>query len=103
MCAMLIDGQDGVEWWVRNLERQPLHSFWLQTSTDRFYPDFVCKLKSGKILVVEYKGGHLADNPDTNEKERLGNLWAERSDGSCLFLMVRTPQEFDRIVAAATK
>ncbi len=101
MCAMLIDGQAGVEWWVRNLERQPLHAFWLQTSTDKFYPDFVCKLKSGKILVVEYKGGHLATSDDTKEKERLGNLWAERSDGRCLFLMVRTPREFDRVIAAA--
>jgi len=100
MCAMLIDGQDGVEWWVRNLERQPLHSFWLQTSTDKFYPDFVCKLKTGKILVVEYKGGHL-DNKDTDEKERLGILWADRSAGHCLFLMIRTLKELDRIVAAA--
>ncbi len=101
LCAKLIDEQGGVEWWVRNLERQQLYSFWLQTSTDRFYPDFVCKLKNGKILVVEYKGGHLADNPDTNEKERLGNLWAERSEGRCLFRMIRTPQEFDKIVEAA--
>ncbi len=101
LCAKLIDEQDGIEWWVRNLERQPLHSFWLQTSTDKFYPDFVCKLKHGKILVVEYKGGHLADNPDTNEKERLGNLWAERSEGRCRFRMIRTPKEFDKIVEAA--
>jgi type III restriction enzyme len=103
LCAKLIDEQGGIEWWVRNLERQQLHSFWLQTSTDKFYPDFVCKLKNGKILVVEYKGGHLADNPDTNEKERLGNLWAERSDGRCLFLMVRTPKGFDSITNATKK
>ena len=101
MCAMLIDGHAGVEWWVRNLERQPLHAFWLQTSTDKFYPDFVCKLKIGKILVVEFKGGHFATSDDTEEKERLGNLWAERSAGGCLFLMVRTPQEFDRVIASA--
>jgi type III restriction enzyme len=101
MCAMLIDGQDGVEWWVRNLERQPLHSFWLQTSTDKFYPDFVCKLKSGKVLIVEYKGGQYATTDDTKEKERLGSLYADRSEGRCLFLMIRTPKEFDRIIAAA--
>jgi hypothetical protein len=51
--------------------------------------------------VVEDKGGHLADNPDTNEKERLGNLWAERSNGHCLFRMIRTPKDFDKIVEAA--
>jgi hypothetical protein len=50
------DGLPDVEFWVRNLERQPIYSFWLQTSNDRFYPDFIAKLKNGKILVVEYKG-----------------------------------------------
>jgi type III restriction enzyme len=100
-CAQLIDGQEGVEWWVRNLERQPSHSFWLQTSTDKFYPDFVCKLKNEKTLVVEYKGAQLAYTPDTNEKERLGNLWAERSEGQALFRMIRTTKEFERVVEAA--
>jgi type III restriction enzyme len=58
-------------------------------------------LRNGKILVVEYKGGHLAHNPDTNEKERLGNLWAERSEGQCLFRMIRTKMEFEKVVEAA--
>ena len=96
-CAQIIDGLAGVECWVRNLERQPVHSFWLQTSTDKFYPDFVCKLKNGKVLVVEYKGLHLATTDDTKEKERLGNLWADRSDGQCLFLLVKGPEELSRI------
>jgi type III restriction enzyme len=100
-CARVIDGQPGVEFWVRNLSNQPATSFWLQTSKDRFYPDFVCRLVSGKTLVIEYKGSHLAESSDTREKERLGQLWAERSNGACLFLMVRTPQELGRIVAAA--
>jgi hypothetical protein len=30
-----------------------------EASAGCFYPDFVCKLKDGRILVVEYKGGHL--------------------------------------------
>lgn len=96
-CARIIDSSDFLEFWVRNLEREPEASFWIQTSSDRFYPDFVCKLKSGKILVIEYKGGRDATSDDTKEKERLGQLWAERSGGMCLFLMVRTPQEFGRI------
>ncbi len=99
-CARIIDSSDFVEFWVRNLEREPDASFWIQTSSDRFYPDFVCKLKSGKILVVEYKGGRDATSDDTKEKERLGQLWAERSEGMCLFLMIRTPQEFGRIFDA---
>ncbi len=101
-CARVIDSLDSVEFWVRNLEREPETSFWIQTSSDRFYPDFVCKLKSGKILVVEYKGGHL-DNKDTDEKERLGDLWAERSNGQCLFLLIRTPKNLGLIAQAVKK
>jgi len=58
----------------------------MQTSPDKFYPDFVCKLKDGRVLVVEYKGGHLI-NSDSKEKEALGELWAKRSGGACLFVM----------------
>jgi len=85
-CAQFIDQLDEVEFWVRNPVRRPGHSFWLQTSTDKFYPDFVCKLKDGRVLVIEYKGGHLW-NEDSKEKKTLGELWAMRSDGNCLFVM----------------
>lgn len=85
-CAQFIDQLDEIEFWVRNPARRPGHSFWLQTSTDKFYPDFVCKLKDGRYLVVEYKGGHLW-NEDSKEKKALGELWAKRSNGKCLFVM----------------
>ncbi len=85
-CAQFIDQTEEVEFWVRNPVRRPGYSFWLQTSTDKFYPDFVCKLKDGRTLVVEYKGGHLW-NDESKEKKILGELWAERSSGSCLFVM----------------
>jgi len=35
-------------------------------------------LHDGRILIVEYKGGHLR-NEDTKEKERIGKVWAEKS------------------------
>ena len=85
-CARFIDQLDKVAFWVRNLERRN-ESFWLPTSTDRFYPDFVTKLEDGRVLVVEYKGEHLWSNDDSTEKRNLGELWAERSGGSCLFIM----------------
>ncbi|MGB8992088.1 MAG: hypothetical protein WCD80_08545 [Desulfobaccales bacterium] len=66
--------------------RRPSHAFWLQTSTDKFYPDFVCKLKDGRYLVVEYKGEHLM-NEDAMEKKALGELWEKRSEGNYLFVM----------------
>jgi len=86
-CAQLIDQMDEVEFWVRNLDKQPNFSFWLQTSTDKFYPDFVCKLKDGRYLVVEYKGADRWSNDDSKEKRRLGELWALKSNGKCLFVM----------------
>ncbi|MDA8141532.1 MAG: DEAD/DEAH box helicase family protein [Desulfobacteraceae bacterium] len=85
-CAQYIDQMDEIEFWVRNPVRRPGYSFWLQTSTDKFYPDFVCKLKDGRILVVEYKGEHLWDD-ESKEKKALGELWAKRSGGKCLFVM----------------
>ncbi|HOF09133.1 MAG TPA: hypothetical protein PLV33_03960 [Opitutaceae bacterium] len=92
-----------MKWWVRNLDRQPVHSFWLQTSTDRFYPDFVCQLIDGRVLVVEYKGTDRSTNDDSKEKERLGQLWAERSGGRCLFVMVKGLEELAKIAAAVAQ
>jgi type III restriction enzyme len=67
-------------------------SFWLQTATDKFYPDFVCLLKDGRILIVEYKNVKDWSNDDNKEKRALGELWAERSGGKCLFVMPKGPQ-----------
>ncbi len=102
-CAKAIAYCDGMEFWVRNLDSEPESSFWIQTSSDKFYPDFVCKLKMGKFLVVEYKGGHLAENTDSREKERLGQLWQARSNGQCLFLMIKGPNEFSKLADAVAK
>lgn len=86
-CAQFIDQMDEVEFWVRNLDRQPNFSFWFQTATDKFYPDFVCELKDGRMLVVEYKGADRWSNDDSKEKRRLGELWELKSNGKCLFVM----------------
>ena len=96
-CARIIAHDARVECWVRNLEREPKLSFWIQTSTDKFYPDFIAKLTNGKSLAVEYKGAHLAGTDDTKEKERLGKLWEERSGGQCFFEMVKGPGELGKI------
>ncbi|WP_263367954.1 DEAD/DEAH box helicase [Edaphobacter bradus] len=85
-CALALDAEPNVKYWVRNLSKQPTASFWLQTATDRFYPDFVAQLTDGRVLVVEYKGDGFATNDDSNEKRALGELWEKRSNGRCLFL-----------------
>lgn len=75
-CAVALDRLPGLRWWVRNLDRQPETSFWLPTSTDRFYPDFVAELDHGRLLVVEYKGAHLYGDDDAREKRDIGQAWA---------------------------
>ncbi len=83
-CAQAIDRNPLVKFWVRNLERQERHAFWLPISTGKFYPDFIARLNDGRLLVIEYKGEHLA-NEDTKKKELIGKVWAEKSAN--LFLM----------------
>jgi type III restriction enzyme len=38
--------------------------------------------------VIEYKGGHLRNNPQEIEKRQVGELWAAKSGGKCLFRFV---------------
>jgi type III restriction enzyme len=85
-CAQAIDAHPKVKQWVRNIERQEKFSFWLPTSTDYFYPDFVAELDDGRVLVVEYKGEPYKTNDDSKEKMQVGHQWAQSSGGRCLFL-----------------
>lgn len=87
LCARAIDANPAVKHWVRNVEREERASFWLPTATDLFYPDFVCELTDGRVLVIEYKGEHLASSEDTKEKALVGKQWEQSSNGRCLFLM----------------
>jgi len=90
-CAIFLDQLPAVKYWVRNLARRADSSFWLQTSTDKFYPDFVALLHDGRILVVECKGEHLWSNDDSKEKRTVGELWEDQSKGACLFVMPKGP------------
>jgi type III restriction enzyme len=94
-CAVYLERHGDVKTWVRNTSRQP-HSFWLQTSSDKFYPDFLALLNDGRVLVVEYKGAPYFTNDDSKEKRLVGELWADRSAGKGLFLMIEN-KEFSRI------
>jgi type III restriction enzyme len=101
-CAKFIDNLSEVKYWVRNLPGPGREdsSFWLQTSTDKFYPDFVCQLTDGRQLVVEYKNARDWSNEDSTEKRNLGELWEERSGGRCLFVM---PKGIDDLESIRTK
>lgn len=88
-CAHFIDNLPEVKYWIRNIEKKEDTSFWLPTAKTRFYPDFICLLNDGRIFAIEYKGEHLYSNDDSKAKRIIGELWAERSNGKCLFLMAR--------------
>ena len=98
-CARFLDAHEKVEVWLRNLERRPETSFWLPTASDRFYPDFVARLRDGRFLVVEYKGADRWSNDDSKEKRDIGALWEEQSGEErllqsgkqCLFVMPKGP------------
>jgi type III restriction enzyme len=85
-CAKYIDNMPEVTTWIKNISQDSKNSFWLQTSTDKFYPDFIIKLSNGKIIVAEYKGEHLK-NDDTKEKEIIGKAWSSQAE-NCVFLML---------------
>lgn len=87
-CALNIDSSSNIEFWVRNLERQEFHSFWLQTSTDKFYPDFIVKLKDETIVIVEYKNTTLYSTDDSKEKRQIGDFYANLSSGKLRFKML---------------
>ncbi|MBN8726521.1 MAG: DEAD/DEAH box helicase family protein [Xanthomonadales bacterium] len=98
-CAIELDRLPQVRHWVRNLERQPDAAFWLPTSTDRFYPDFVAELDDGRLFVVEYKGGDRISNDDSREKDHIGRVWAGASNGRCVFLMATDAKTAGKPVA----
>ena len=78
---------DEVEYWVRNLVNPS--QFWMPTSRQRTYPDFVARLLDGRLLVVEYKGADRFTNDDSEEKRNVGELWAMRSGGKGVYVMVQ--------------
>ena len=96
LCAQAIDLLDEVEFWVRNLAHPS--QFWMPTASDRTYPDFVARLKDGRLLVVEYKGGDRITNVDSKEKRMVGELWARKSGGRGVYLMAQKTDELGRAV-----
>jgi type III restriction enzyme len=101
-CALFLATQlEGVNFWVRNVERKP-KSVSLQTGSDRFYPDFLCKMENDSILAVEYKNSRDWDLPENIEKRRLGELWEGRSNGKCFFIMPKG-KDFEEIRRKASE
>ena len=86
-CAKALDSLPEVKYWIRNLVRRDHASFWLPLAHAKFYPDFICALTDGRMLIVEYKGDAYVSNDDSAEKRAVGDLWAKNSNDQCLFIM----------------
>ncbi|KAB0664087.1 DEAD/DEAH box helicase [Oryzomonas japonica] len=99
LCARAINSHHAVKSWIRNVEKEPRFSFWLPTATDYFYPDFVCELADGRVLVIEYKGEPYKTNDDSREKAQIGYQWQQSSGGRCLFLFAVLEDEYGRNVS----
>ena len=97
-CAKAIDNHPKVKHWVRNLVRQQSASFSLPLAQANFYPDFVVELIDGRMLIVEYKGEGYKTTDDSREKRAIGELWAQKSGGKCLFLFAVEKDEAGRDV-----
>ncbi|MCR5833115.1 MAG: DEAD/DEAH box helicase family protein [Selenomonadaceae bacterium] len=98
-CAQCIDVNKNVETWIRNIESDSKYSFWLPLHKGRFYPDFVLKLVDGTYAVIEYKGEHLKTGEDTKEKKSVGELWAQKSNGLCKFLLATKKDDDGRDIS----
>jgi type III restriction enzyme len=100
--ADYIDSLDEIEYWIRNIDKEPSTSFWLQTSEDKFYPDFILWLKNGAVLVVEYKGKQYKGSDDTTEKEDIGKVWGNQNE-NCGFEMVFKKDFKEKVTNAINK
>ncbi len=87
-CAKRIDDHPNVKRWLRNLVHESAGGFSLPLSPGRFFPDFIVELNDGRVAIVEYKGGHIAEGKKEEHKRDVGELWAGRSNGTGVFVRV---------------
>ena len=87
---------DSVEWWHRIIERK---GFCLNAFINH-YPDFIVKMKSRKIILVEFKGDDR-DNSDSKSKLALGRCWASESGKQYRYFMVFKDSPIDGAYALA--
>ncbi len=82
---------ENVEFWHRNLERG---KGLLINGFINHYPDFIVKMKNGKIVIVETKGDHL-DGSDSHKKIKLGEKWASKAGEQYRYFMVFETKKVD--------
>ena len=89
-CVKLIDAHPQVDCWLRNVANDA-RSFRLPIATEKgdwFYPDFVGRLKDGRMFVLEYKGELTAQLRETTEKDAIGRLWATQDRSRYIYATI---------------
>ena len=81
---------ESVEWWHRVIGKK---GFRINAYINH-YPDFIVKMKSGRILVVEYKGDDR-DNSNSISKLKLGRKWAAEAGKQYRYFMVFNENPID--------
>ena len=87
-----IAGLDNVKAWHRIMERKS-NEFYVNGFINH-YPDFIVKMKNGKIILIETKGDHL-DGSDSSQKIRLGEKWASKAGDNYRYFMVFNNAKLD--------
>lgn len=82
---------DSVIFWHRNLDRGK--GFYLNGFINH-YPDFIIKMKNGKIVLLETKGDDR-DNSDSIKKIKLGEKWASKAGDQYRYFMVFNNSKLD--------
>ncbi len=82
---------DSVVFWHRNLERG---KGFLLNGFINHYPDFIVKMKNGKIIIIETKGDHL-DGSDSLQKLKLGEKWASKAGDNYRYFMAFNNAKLD--------
>lgn len=81
-----------IAFWHRNLVKGK--GFAINGYSSNHYPDFIVYTTSGKIVVIETKGGDR-DNTDSATKCRLGNEWATLAGKNFYYFMVFEKNEIE--------
>ena len=80
---------DNIKWWHRIIERK---GFRLNGYINH-YPDFMVMTKSGKLVLIEYKGDDR-DNSDSERKLSLGRKWQAQCGPNYRYFMVFKNRDF---------
>ena len=81
-----LTGIDNVVWWHRNPYGKKC--FYINGPVKNHYPDFIVRVRSGKIIMIETKGDQLGGFSDTLYKQRVGEVWEKTVGDKFSYYMV---------------